>query len=347
MPSNDDDFARNSPFPPIREDWLASHQEPILDPALPIIDPHHHLWEHPHWRYMLPDLMQDLGSGHNITATVFAECHAMYKAAGPEATRPVGETEFVTGVAAMSESGNYGPTRVCAGIVGHVDLTLGARVTDVLEAHIRSGGGRFRGIRDITVWDASPDVRCTTILPAKERMLDPAFRDGFARLAPLEMSFDAWLYFTQLPELIDLVTKFPRTTVILDHIGGVLGVGPYRGRRNEVFSAWKRSIEALARRPNVYVKVGGMGMHTCGFDFHERPNPPSSEQLAAAWRPYVETCIINFGTERCMFESNFPVDRCSYTYPVMWNAFKRLASGCSAEEKANLFSETARRAYRL
>ena len=275
MPSNDNDYETSSPFPPIREDWLASRREEIIDPALPIIDPHHHLWDYPGWRYMLPDLLRDIGGGHNITATVFAECHAMYKATGPEDLRPVGETEFIAGVAAMSESGGYGPTRVCSGIVGHADLTLGTRVTEVLEAHIQAGGGRFRGIRHITVWDASPDVRCTIILPPKDLMPDRAFREGFAQLAPLGLSFDAWLYYTQLPELIDLAAKSPGTTVILDHIGGVLGVGPYRGRRDEVFATWKQSIEELARCPNVYVKVGGMGMHTCGFDFHERASPPA------------------------------------------------------------------------
>ena len=347
MALNDKDFASSSPFPPIREDWLASHREEIIDPGLPIIDPHHHLWDYPGWRYMLPELLRDISGGHNITATVFAECHAMYKAAGPEYLRPVGETEFVAGVAAMSESGTCGPTHVCAGIVGHADLTVGARVKEVLQAHIQAGGGRFRGIRHITVWDASPDVRCTLILPPKDLMLDRAFREGFAQLAPLGLSFDAWLYYTQLPELIDLATNFPQTTIILDHIGGVLGVGPYRGRRDEVFAAWKQSIEALARCPNVRVKIGGMGMHTCGFGFHDRAIPTSSEDLATAWRPYVETCIASFGTERCMFESNFPVDRCSYSYPVMWNAFKRLTSGCSLDEKANLFSATATRVYRF
>ncbi len=336
-----------NPFPPVRENWLARHQEEILEPDLLIIDPHHHLFDFPIWRYLLDELLKDIGTGHAITATVFAECGAMYKASGPKELRPLGETEFVAGVAAMTESGRYGECRVGAGIVGHADLTIGSRVQEVLHAHIRAGGGRFRGIRHITVWEASPDVRCTLELPPRGLMMDRSFREGFRQLAALDLSFDAWLYHTQLPELIDLVKVFPGTTVVLDHIGGALGIGPYRGRRDEVFATWKRGIEALAQFPNVFVKVGGMGMHITGFDFHERDMPPSSADLAAAWRPYVETCISNFGPARCMFESNFPVDKCSYGYPVMWNAFKRLCHGASSSDITELFSGTAKRVYRL
>ena len=347
MPAPANERPVSSPFPPVREDWLARRQEEILDPHLPIIDPHHHLFDYPMWRYLLDDLLADIGTGHAITATVFAECGAMYKAGGARELRPLGETEFVAGVAAMTESGRYGPCRVGAGIVGHADLTIGARVQEVLHAHIRAGGGRFKGIRHITVWDPSPDVRCTLELPPPGLMTYCGFREGFAQLEPLGLSFDAWLYHTQLPELIDLVKAFPGTTVVLDHIGGALGIGPYRGRRDEVFASWRRGIEALAQFPNVFVKVGGMGMHISGFVFHERDMPPSSADLAAAWRPYVETCIASFGPARCMFESNFPVDKCSYSYLVMWNAFKRLCHGASANDTADLFSGTAERVYRL
>lgn len=336
-----------SPFPPIREAWLASHQEEILDPDLPIIDPHHHLFDYPTWRYLLDDLLKDINTGHAIMATVFAECGAMYKASGPQELRPVGETEFVVGAAAMTESERYGTCHVGAGIVGHADLTIGSRVREVLQAHIQKGGGRFRGIRHISVWDPSPDVRCTMELPPPGLMSDRRFREGFAQLEPLGLSFDAWLYFTQMSELMNLVKAFPSTTVILDHIGGALGIGPYHGRRDEVFATWKHGIEALARFPNVIVKVGGMGMHISGFGFHERKMPPSSADLAAAWRPFVETCINSFGPERCMFESNFPVDKCSYSYPVMWNAFKRLCHGASGGEIGDLFAGTAKRVYRL
>jgi len=331
----------------VRDDWLARVREEILEPDLPIVDPHHHIWDRPGWRYMIDDLAADLGSGHNIAATVFVQCRSMHRADGPEAMRPVGETEFVNGVAAIGASGLYGKQRMCAGIVGHADLTLGAAVREVLEAHITAGGGRFRGIRHISSWDADESLM-NPGYPVPERLFEQdAFREGFAELGKLDLSFDAWLYHPQIPELTDLARTFPETPIILDHCGGPLGIGPYTGRGDEVFSAWKASITELATCPNVTVKTGGLGMRINGYDFHEHADPPSSDRLAEAWRPYIDTCIEAFGADRCMFESNFPVDKGSYSYPVYWNACKKLASGASASEKTDLFSGTAARVYRI
>lgn len=330
---------------PVRQAWLDRRREAILEPELPIVDPHHHLWDRPGWRYLLDELLADLSSGHRVVATVFLQCRAMYRAAGPEALRPVGETEFVNGVAAMSASGGYGPARVCAGIVGFADLRLGAAVREVLEAHLRAGGGRFRGIRHSAAWDAS--VTHPANAPFPGLLGDARFREGFAQLAPLGLSFDAWLYHPQLPELTALARSFPDTPIVLNHVGGPLGTGAYAGRRDEVFARWSASIRELATCPNVRVKLGGLGMPRAGFGFHEQPEPPSSEHLAAAWRPYVETCIGAFGAERCMFESNFPVDKESYPYAAYWNACKRLTQGASATEKAALFGGVAARFNRL
>lgn len=329
---------------PVRPDWLDRRQEDILDPDLPIIDPHHHLWDGPYGRYLLDELLADLRCGHTFVATVFVECGSMYRADGPPALHPVAETEFVNGVAAMSASGGYGPTRICAGIVGYANLRLGAGVEEVLEAHIRAGGDRFRGIRQGTAQDASVQDfidRPTGILA------DADFRAGFARLAPLGLSFDASLFHPQIPELTALARAFPDTAIVLNHVGFPLGVGTYAGQRDAVFAAWSTSIRELATCPNVYVKVGALGMTLTGFGFHEEPEPPSSERLAASWRPYVETCIEAFGAERCMFESNFPVDKAAYSYAVYWNACKRLTQEASATEKAALFSGSAARFYRL
>ncbi|RYF84183.1 MAG: amidohydrolase [Comamonadaceae bacterium] len=336
-----------NPFPPIRPDWLALQVEPVIDPDYPIVDAHHHLFDVPLWRYRFEDYLADIGSGHNVIATVYAECGSMYKASGPKAFRPIGETEFVNGVAAMSASGGFGKTQVCSAIFGHVDLTLGAQATEVLQAHIQAGGGRFRGIRHATVYDASPAVRTTLDLPPPHLMADPKFREGFACLAPLGLSFDVWMYHPQLSDLISLARAFPETTIVLDHVAGVLGIGPYAGRRDEIFGTWTRDMRELARLPNVQVKVGGLGMHSVGFGFHERPRPPSSEELAQAWRPYVETTIELFGAQRCMFESNFPVDKVSCSYAVLWNALKRLSAHASPDEKAALMHGTATRVYRL
>lgn len=335
----------HSPYIPVRDDWLARRTEEILEPALPIVDPHHHLWDRPGWAYMLDDLLADMNSGHNIVGTVFVQCRSMHRSGGPEAFRPVGETEFVNGVAAMSASGGYGPAKICAGIVGHVDLRLGPAATEVLEAHIRAGGGRFRGIRHITAYDPDPSMMNPAYAPPPRLMYDETFRQGFACLAPLNLSFDAWLYHPQIPDVTALARAFPGTPICLNHVGGPLAIGSYK--RDDVFPEWAASIKALAACPNVVVKLGGMAMRINGWGFETKAEPPASTELAAAWKPYVETCIEAFGAARCMFESNFPVDKGSYGYQAFWNACKILAAGASAPEKTDLFSGTAARFYRL
>lgn len=330
----------------IREAWLARRQEPILEPALPIIDPHHHLWDHPGERYFLDDLLRDTATGHDIRATVFIQCGAMYRAEGPEAERPIGETEFVNGVAAMSATGQYGPTRACAGIVGMVDLTMPeAEVARLLEAHRAAAGPRFKGVRNRTAWNPSPEVRSNLVTPPPGPLEHPGFVAGARVLARMGLTLDVWAYHTQLPLVAALARAVPELTVIVDHVGGPLGVGPYRGKRDAVFADWAPAMRALAALPNTVVKLGGLAMQVGGFDFHEAPEPPGSEQLATAWKPYIETCIEAWGPARCMFESNFPVDKGMCGYAVLWNAFKRLAAGASASEKAALFAGTAARVY--
>jgi predicted TIM-barrel fold metal-dependent hydrolase len=332
----------------VDEEWLAQWREEILEPDLPIIDPHHHLWDRG-FRYLLEDYLADIGSGHDIRGSVFVQCDAMYRADGDPDFAPVGETEFVNGVAAMSASGGYGAARVCAGIVGFAELRLGARVDAVLEAHLRAAGDRFRGIRGRSVWDADSSIKGSSKDFPPGLLGDPNFREGFARLSRYGLSFDSWLFHPQIPELADLAARFPETTIVLDHVGAPLAVGAYAGRREEVFATWRRNLVELARRPNVVVKLGGLAMHLFGFDvdFSVRAAPASSEELAALWRPYVETCIEIFGVRRCMFESNFPVDKRGASYAVLWNAFKRIVVGASPDEKAALFKGTACRVYRL
>jgi L-fuconolactonase len=333
---------------PVRQDWLDRRREEIIEPDLAIVDPHHHLVDRPETGcYLLPELLADLGSGHNITATVYLEWLSMYRATGPAELRPVGEIEFANGVAAMAASGTYGKTQVCAGIVGYADLTLGAAVENVLEPMSEAGGGRFRGIRFITA--SHPDQAAWGSMVARREGLlrDTPVREGFARLARLGLSFDAWMYHTQLGELVDLARAFPETPIVLDHVGGPIGLGRYAGKRDEVFAEWSGRIRELAACPNMHVKLGGLGMRMFGFNLHTGEMPPSSEELAAAWRPYLETCIAAFGPERAMFESNFPVDKGSCGYAVLWNAFKRIAAACSAAEKQALFSGTATKFYRL
>lgn len=326
----------------IREAWLAQHAEPILDPGLPIIDPHHHIWDQPDQRYLLPELLADANSGHDIRATVFIQCGAQYAMDEPPERRPLGETRFMARVAEAAAGGAMG---ACAGIVGLVDLTLGDRVTPLLEAHVATAGGRFRGVRNRTAWDAAPAIRSNLESPPPGPLGLPAFHAGARRLAAMGLTLDVWAFHPQMPLVLELARAVPELTIIVDHCGGPIGIGPYD--RAAIFAEWRASIRALADSPNVMMKLGGLAMEVGGYAFHQHAIPPSSEALAEAWRPTVEACIEAFGAERCMFESNFPVDKGMCSYAVVWNAFKRLAAGASAAERTALFSGTAARVYRL
>lgn len=327
--------------------WLDQVQEEVIEPERRICDPHHHLWDRNGNRYLLDELLADTGSGHNVVSTVFVECLSMYRAGGPEELRPVGETEFVQGVAAMSASGGYGPMRACSAIIGRATLSMGAAAGAVLDAHIAASPNRFRGIRDAAGWDPSPDVRNSHTNPPEHLFLDAQFREGMKELERRGLVFEAWHYHTQIPELTSLARAFPGVTVVLDHFGGPLGIGPYEGRADEVFEDWRRNIDDLATCPNVVAKLGGINMPINGFGWHKRAVPPTSDELVAATRRYYEHTIDRFGPGRCMFESNFPVDRESCSYRVLWNAFKKLAAGHPEDEKDAMFYGTATRVYRI
>ncbi len=327
-------------------EWLSLTAEAAVEPELPIIDPHHHLWERPGNTYMLADLLKDT-SAHNVRQTVFVECTSMYRADGPEELKVIGGTEFVQGVAAKSASGNYGETRVATGIVGSANLRLGDAVAPVLEAHMAASPQRFRGIRHRAAW-ADLSVTPNRSPNALEHvLLDPDFRKGYAHLRTYGLSFEGWLYHTHIADLTDLAKTFPDTTIILNHLGGPIGIGTYAGRRNEVFAAWKPAIAELAQYPNVVAKVGGIQMVVNGYGWHERAAPPSSDELVAANQDWYDYIIEQFGPQRCMFESNFPVDKLSCSYTVLWNQFKKLTKGYSANERAAMFHDTAKRVYRL
>jgi predicted TIM-barrel fold metal-dependent hydrolase len=331
---------------PDRRAWLAQVEEEIIEPDRPICDPHHHLWDHPGDRYLFEELLADLGIGHNVASTVFVEVGAMYRADGPAAMRVVGETEFVQGVAAMSASGGYDSARVAASIVGHVDLRLGDGAQAVLEAQVAASPERFHGIRHASAWDADARVPNHRTGPSEGLLLDDTFRAGFRHLAPLGLTFDAWLYHPQIPDLVDLARAFTGTTIILDHFGGPLGVGPYANKADQVFADWKRNIAPLAELPNVMAKLGGINMPINGFGWHHRESPPTSQELAEATKRYYLHTIDLFGPERCMFESNFPVDKASCSYAVLWNAFKRIVADFPGDERDAMFHDTAARVYR-
>lgn len=328
-----------------REEWHNQTIEEPLDPSLPICDPHHHLWYRMENDYPVEAFLKDISGGHNIRKTVFVESGLMFnKEASPE-MQPVGETEFVRNLL-RSRQKNEEDTEIVAGIVGFADLTLGAAVAPVLEAHIAAGRQRFRGIRHITAWDASPDVHSRRNTPPS-LLMDKNFREGFATLHRYNLSFDAWLYHPQLDELFDLAKTFPDTSIILDHVGGPLRIGPYESRYESEFQEWQRCIVELSRCDNVSLKLGGFGMRISGNNWDRADKPPGSAELAKAFEPYITWCIEYFGVERCMFESNFPVDRASYSYTVLWNAFKLLTKNYLEEERLALFYNTALKVYRL
>lgn len=331
------------------EDWLALTQEPTLEPEIPICDPHHHFWDSrpqsiPYQRYLLHELMADIGSGHTVRSTVFVEARSMYRPDGPEDMRPVGEVEFVQGLAAASASGVYGSSRAAAAIVGHADLKLGEGVAEVLEALQAASPNRFKGIRHNVTWSPDPALENRE---SEGILANSTFRAGAQVLARQGLSLDTMQSFPQLPELADFARAVPDLPIILNHIGGVSRVGIYANLDDEVITAWRRGIAAVAECPNVTVKLGGLGMPRLGFGWHARTVPIGSEELAESMSPWMSYCIEQFGPDRCMFESNFPPDKVSYSYNVMYNAFKRLSRGYSASERAAMFHNTAARIYRI
>ena len=329
------------------EQWLSEVEEEILDPSIAICDAHHHLWWREDSKYMLDDLLLDTNSGHRIVSTVFVECNSMYQANVDISIAPVGETEFVQGIAAISASDTFGPTRVAKGIVSFADLTLGERVRTVLEAHQQAGANRFRGIRHASGWHASPEIRNSHTNPAEGLMSQDKFLAGMSVLNDMGLTFDAWCYHHQISEFVKLARTFPGMTMILDHFGGPLGIGPYEGRLKEVFLEWKNNIQELIDCKNVYLKLGGLNMKLNGHGWHKRALPPTSDELVDATAPYYEECINLFGADRCMFESNFPVDKDSCSYAVLWNVFKKITSRNSIIERQKLFHDTAVKVYRL
>ena len=330
-------------------DWLSLTQEPTLEPEFPVCDPHHHFWDHrprstPYHRYLIHELNADIYSGPNVRSTVFVEARSMYRPDGPTELRPVGEVEFVQGLAAASASGLYGPSRAAAAIVGHADLKLADKVGPVLEMLQAASPNRFQGIRHNVSWNSDP------IFEDRETegiMADSKFREGAKALVQKGLSLDIMLSFPQLPELVDFANSAPDLPIILNHIGGVNRIGVYAGRGDEVMAAWQTGITAVAACSNVTVKLGGLGMPRLGFDWHTRDVPIGSEELAEAMSPWLTYCIEQFGPDRCMFESNFPPDKVSYSYNVMYNAFKLLSKGYSASERAAMFHDTAVRVYRI
>lgn len=328
---------------PGSDEWLAAVSEPILDPGRPIVDPHHHLWDWPTSTYLLENLWADTGSGHNVTKTVFVECRSSYRDDGPAHLKPIGETEFVEAIASESREGDGAEI---AGIVAHADLRR-PELDEVLDAHEEASKGLFRGIRHAGARDPDPDALSIPGRAPEGLYASDEFRKGVARLGERGYTFDTWHYHHQNLGFRDLAAAVPGTTMILDHFGTPLGVGTYANKREEIYEQWRDDIVAIAACPNVIAKIGGLAMPDNGFGWDTRALPPSSDELVEAQARYYHHTIECFGADRCMFESNFPVDRRSISYPVLWNALKKIASQYNEEEQTALFSGTASRVYKL
>jgi L-fuconolactonase len=323
--------------------WLAQVQEEALEPALPICDAHHHLWldeGHTGWPYALADLHADTGSGHNVVHTVFLECGAEYRTDGPAHLRPVGETEFVA--AAAEQSRGSGQAEIAA-IMSSADL-LHDGLDEVLDAHEAAGKGLFRGIRYIVAQD---DYKPLSMRTPPGVMEDARYLAGVRRLGERGLTYDSMSYFHQIPSFAEVARACPGTTIVFNHLGGPVGVGPYKDRRSEVLAEWRGHMAELAKCPNVYLKLGGIGMPIYGLRWDRQEKPPTSAELAAPWQDEIRFCIDHFGPDRCLFESNFPVDKRGCSYVVLWNTFKRIAAGYSDAEKRDLFHDSAARAYRV
>lgn len=335
-----------------RAGWYAQTIEDILEPDLPICDAHHHLWDHgPGKRYLLEEIARDAASGHRIVSTIFCECRREYRKDGPEELKPVGETVVMNELAERSASANSTESgcvaRIAHGIIGYADFRLGARVEKTLVAHMEASPNHFRGIRHMTRWHEAAEEMDIPPRSPENLMAVATWREGFALLQKYKLPFDAWFVFTQYDEVVDLARAFPEQTIVINHIGGVSGTGPYLGKRDEVMRVWRRGIERAAACPNVFMKLGGLGQPRVGFGWERASKPPGSEELARAYAPYYLHCIEHFGPERCLFESNFPVERASCSYQVLWNTYKLIAAGMSSTEKAMLFHDNAARIYKL
>jgi predicted TIM-barrel fold metal-dependent hydrolase len=330
-------------------DWLAQTPEETLEPEIPICDPHHHFWvsrpDPAHYQqYLLPELAADVNSGHNVRSTVFIEVHCEYRQDGPDEMKPVGEVEYIQAIADDSATGKHGTTRAAAAIIGHADLKLGEDVRRVLEAMQAASPNRFRGVRHSVGWDESPELANRDI---KRVLSTNGYRAGAKVLAGMDLVLENSLYFHQLSELAEFARAVPDLTIVLNHIGGLLRVGPYANRDDEVLPEWRRGVEEVAQCPNIIMKLGGVGQLRYGYYWHDRETAIGSAELAEALGPLMDHCIQQFGPDRCMFESNFPVDKISYSYNVVYNAFKRLSKGYSTSERAAMFHDTATRVYRI
>ena len=340
-----------SPHLPVRQEWLNQLIEDPILPNIPIIDPHHHLWDVGFGRYYIEELLEDINSsGHNILSTVYIMSSSntkIYSKDGLEEFKPLTEIEFATSEGKRADLIPNNRVKVNASIVGSVDLTYGNKLKPVLEKAVNISEGRLKGIRMLLASHTDPRISSGAVKSDLGLMLHPNFIDGAKCIQDANLSLDFWIYHTQLNEMEKIARALPDLTIILNHIGGPIHLGEYEGKQAATHREWRSAMMRLSRIPNINVKLGGLGMAVNGAKFHNSKFPPNSVQLSDVWKPWIYETIDMFGFDRCMFESNFPVDKGSCSYGALWNAFKILAKDMSDDEINKLFSKNAAKIYKI
>ncbi|MDB9998728.1 amidohydrolase [Alphaproteobacteria bacterium] len=340
-----------SPHLPVRQEWLNQLIEDPILPNIPIIDPHHHLWDVGFGRYYIEELLEDINSsGHNILSTVYIMSSSntkIYSKDGLEEFKPLTEIEFATSEGKRADLIPNNKVKVNASIVGCVDLTYGNKLKPVLEKAVNISEGRLKGIRMLLASHTDPRISSGAVKSDLGLMLHPNFIDGAKCIQDANLSLDFWIYHTQLNEMEKIARALPDLTIILNHIGGPIHLGEYEGKQAATHREWRSAMMRLSRIPNINVKLGGLGMAVNGAKFHNSKFPPNSVQLSDVWKPWIYETIDMFGFDRCMFESNFPVDKGSCSYGALWNAFKVLAKDMSDDEINKLFSKNAAKIYKI
>ena len=340
-----------SPHLPVRQEWLNQLIEDPILPNIPIIDPHHHLWDVGFGRYYIEELLEDINSsGHNILSTVYIMSSSntkIYSKDGLEEFKPLTEIEFATSEGKRADLIPNNRVKVNASIVGSVDLTYGNKLQPVLEKAVNISEGRLKGIRMLLASHTDPRISSGAVKSDLGLMLHPNFIDGAKCVQDANLSLDFWIYHTQLNEMEKIARALPDLTIILNHIGGPIHIGEYEGKQAATHREWRSAMMRLSRIPNINVKLGGLGMAVNGAKFHNSKFPPNSVQLSDIWKPWIYETIDMFGFDRCMFESNFPVDKGSCSYGALWNAFKIIAKDMSDDEINKLFSKNAAKIYKI
>lgn len=327
------------------QDADASVHEEIVLPHLPVVDSHMHLWDRIGFDYFASEFLADVADGHDVRSSVYVECGMAYDAFSPDPMLAVDETRYAVKQAALGQGHTH---KLAEGILGAANLLLGDEIQPVLEAHVEAAQGRFRGVRFRVAFDADPEAGYHESGYLNENVLHrPELLASARILARMGLTLELWGFHPQLADVKAFARKVPEVQIVLNHVGGPLGVGRYADMRKQVFAEWSQGMRALADEANVMVKLSGLGISRLGLRQAGGQAHTTSDQLVAAWGPFVRHCVETFGPDRSIFGSNFPVDRATASYRTLLNAYKKMLLDLSDDELRAVFAENARRTYRL